>query len=819
MATPSGGKQTSLANAAKMYSYGYSYVMTPGGYDPGIVTGGPADWFGPLNPMAPSAPPEVMGRQLDYPSGYNLNIEPRAYEEISFWQLRALREASGVLSSIIETRKDQMANLEWVIKPRTDGGGNAMAQENDPLIAEITDFFTMPDGENFWDSWLRSLLDDMFVIDAPTLFVQRNRGGKMMGLEYIDGGTIKRVIDDSGRTPAFPAPAYQQKLKGLPAVNYTNKDLIYRPRNMRTHKIYGYSPIEQIVRTVNIAIRRETFLLEYYTEGNVPEALIGTPDGWTPKQIAEFQDWFDSILSNQTGVRRRARFIPNGVGKTFIESKSGAALTDSTDEWLTRIMCFAFSIAPTPFIKAQNRATADSAKEQALEEGLAPVQKWVKQLIDYIIWKEWGTRKVEFEWSIPDDIDPLIQMQTVTGYQKTGAMTVNEVRGKLGLDPVEDGDKNLVLTSTGFVPIVAPDEPPPPEGTHTIDPATGLAVPVATANKPKPAPVAANNAAGKAIGTPEGDESGNKEVSKSAASPFGVLDLLKVSGKSAKTKRITYDPDALFVVKAQNELKKIWVAQFKRTGKLVGEQVYSMLQRLNKSSDDDPNYGDEVDLSSLDVLIDATEPYLLAVAGTTGKQVLAQFQGIDEYDEAFDVVNQAAVDYASKRAAEMVGMKKDPLTGKLIPNPRAQYNITDSLRSRIQQLITDGLADNIGNRAIADSIEEEGFSSVRAELIAFTEIRSANSQGALDAFKAADDNGVNVQKAWLTAGDDKVCDDICQPNQDQGPIDVDEEFDSGDQRTPGHPRCRCVIIGVQSGIDDDNTDTEDNSDGEDGDDD
>jgi len=34
----------------------------------------------------------------------------------------------------------------------------------------------------------------------------------------------------------FP-PAYQQVLKGLPAVNYSARDIIYRPRNVRAHRV------------------------------------------------------------------------------------------------------------------------------------------------------------------------------------------------------------------------------------------------------------------------------------------------------------------------------------------------------------------------------------------------------------------------------------------------------------------------------------------------------------------------------------------------------------------------------------------------------
>jgi phage portal protein BeeE len=117
----------------------------------------------------------------------------------------------------------------------------------------------------------------MFVIDAATLYCQRTRSGQLCALQQLDGSTIKRVIDDWGRTPLpyaaadgttiFP-PAYQQVLKGLPAVNYSARDIVYRPRNVRAHKVYGYSPVQQVLMTVNIALRRQLWQLDYFFEGS-----------------------------------------------------------------------------------------------------------------------------------------------------------------------------------------------------------------------------------------------------------------------------------------------------------------------------------------------------------------------------------------------------------------------------------------------------------------------------------------------------------------------------------------------------------------------
>ena len=299
-----------------------------------------ADWFGPLQPLAPVAPPDVAGRQFDFPPGFNLTTQPRAYEPIGFFELRALADAYDLVRIIIETRKDQLARLDWSVRPRA---GRLAA--GDARVRRIEAFLARPDGFNGWDAWLRTLLEDLFVIDAPALWCERSRSGALLYLHPIDGASLKRVIDDWGRTPLPPLPAYQQVLHGMPAVDYTARDILYRPRNGRVHKVYGFSPVEQILVTVNIALRRQVHQLQYYTEGNIPEALIGAPESWTPEQIERFQLYWDGLYSGNTAQRRHAKFVPGGVAKTFIPTKE-PDLTGAADEWLARVCCYAVSVSP-----------------------------------------------------------------------------------------------------------------------------------------------------------------------------------------------------------------------------------------------------------------------------------------------------------------------------------------------------------------------------------------------------------------------------------------------------------------------------------------
>lgn len=205
-----------------------------------IISGIPPDngFFGPNQPLAPVAQEEAAGRAWDFAVGYNLRITPKQEDEgVNFATLRGLAEACNVLRLVIETRKDQICRQDWEITARDgDATGDKAA------IKAVTDFLALPDREHTWDAWLRMLVEDMLVIDAATVYPRATRGGGLYGLELIDGATIKRLLDISGRTPIPPDPAYQQILKGLPAVDYTADELIYMPRNPRTSRVYGLSP-------------------------------------------------------------------------------------------------------------------------------------------------------------------------------------------------------------------------------------------------------------------------------------------------------------------------------------------------------------------------------------------------------------------------------------------------------------------------------------------------------------------------------------------------------------------------------------------------
>ena len=618
-------------------------------------------WMSPSAPI-PAIAPQAAGRQFDYQVGVNLLQRPRGNEPISFASMRALAENYDLLRLVIETRKDQVSKMRWNIQIKASG------DTEDARCKELEEFFAFPDQEHNWETWIRPLLEDLFVLDAPTLYPRANLGGGLYALELMDGATIKRIIDEGGRTPLPPLPAYQQTLKGIPAVDYTREELIYMPRNVRTHKIYGYSPVEQIIMTVNIAMRRQVSQLEYYTSGNIPDSIIGVPDTWTPEQIARFQVLWDSLLEGDTGARRKAKFVPGGMN---IHETRPNNLKDDYDEWLARVVCYAFSVEPTPFIKAVNRATASTAHEQALAEGLTPILNWIKNLVNLIIRQKFGYMDIEFMWQETDATDPLVKAQINQIYLVTKVLTPDEVRSDLGKDPLTAEQSALL------------NPPLPPQ--------------VVMGNGP-PAPAKAGDAV-----PPE---------PKGAA----AAKLAKVTPARLPIQPLNRDSRAVLVGRAA--IKSLLVRLFAATVPDVIDQLQKALAQYTKADADVvTQILNDLDLQGwADAISEGDMVNIIQnVTSQGGVDALQQISMTDP--NVLDQVNLKASEFAAQRAAELVTVED---TTRVM------------LRGLVSNAIDNGWSTDMLAQAISDAT---AFSDARADMIARTETAIANVEGSMIAYR------------------------------------------------------------------------------------
>ena len=268
------------------------------------------------------------------------------------------------------------------------------------------------------------------------------------------------------------------------------------------------------------------------------------------------------------------------------------------------------------------------------------------------------------------------------------------------------------------------------------------------------------------------------------------------------TKRATPHPIRRPTVKRlRARLAHVLRAFFVRQApKLIGQIVTLRGKTLHKSelTDEERQAIDAIiaglDFSGWAALVGDVDEIIVDAVKDGAYAALLQI-GVDVTTDpaVAEIVNTYALDYAQERSAGMVGMRQT--TDGLVPNPNADWQITEGTRDLLRGEIRQALEEGVSNDVLATRLSDAyAFSDQRAMLIARTETIRASNEGAISGYRAS---GLVESKQWTTAEDDRVSED-CEENGNAGPIALDASFPSGDDVPPAHPNCRCVVVPVVS---------------------
>lgn len=736
-------------------------------------------------PVMPVGPPGSRPLAWSYWEGINQNVTPRPDAALTFQDLRQLA-TYPLARLLIESVKDQVSSIKWTIQLREKPGESLQErrdrQKSDSNIPKLIDFLDAPDGETPWPDWVRRVLEDLLVIDAPAILLRSTLTGKVVQWRWTDGADILRLIDDQGCTPAPPSPAYTQLWEGVPRLFLTSNQLLYRPRNIVPRgtvasQLYGYGPVEGQAEEIKVGQKRLESTLMFYTEGAVPGLVHMVPPGVPVDKILEAMQWMNSELSGNLAALKKWRMVQSFGGdqqngpKDHIEQLKEPILADVYDDLHIRKLSFAFGVSAQRLLKQMNRASAEANQESAQEEGLLPWVTWLKGTIDTGL-RRMGMGNYE---TIPDtaiELDPVKQSAIDSEYVKSGIRTINEVRDARGLLPRPEPEANQlgIVTPTGWIPVAGATE-------RTEQAAEA-------ANRPKPVPTLP--------GQPPrqlGDGGPKKKVTTRP-----TIDPGRTSPQLAIAHAKVYTHVARFLHDAGKKAAAV----------VAGNATAQRFAKADKPDKDEIEQ--IVDAIMGDIpwadLVDLVEPDLTAAA-VEGAEV-----GVDELDQAIAAasrtttvaispeviseVNAAARDYAEARAAELVGMKW--VDGELVENPNAQWAITDSTRNMLRTTISDAFAGETTMETLTQAIRDAGaFSEERARLIAVTEVNNAQVGGN---YAAWEKSGLVEATRWVVSMDHEEIDE-CDENAEAGPVKFGDEFPSGAKHAPAHPRCRCICVAAK----------------------
>jgi hypothetical protein len=494
------GSQAWSAQEAQAFAQG---LIAAQQIDTGLPRLEPQVPFGPGIPLHPSAidPAEPdtgrpAPRQYEYPVTANL---PGINDRLIPW--RVLRDAAdvGMVRRCIEVRKSELTSLDWTIAvsakaidaaEREDAGHTPratieqqMREKLQPDIDRLRAFWEMPDrhGGYSWMDWYGNFLEEVLVLDALAIYPERTPLSSMYGLNILDGGTIKPLLDHRGMRPLPPNPAYQQLMWGFPRGEFTAStdpawrsdgnpagivdpwradSLIYKRKLVRSWTPYGFSPVEQALVEIKLWLKRQSWMISEYDDGTIPQLLweLSNVDNMQPSDWRDWMTALNSTLQGSAEQRHRQHLGPPG-GKAVQTRDTDERYRPDYDTFIMKLLCAAFDISPTSMGFMETGGLGGQSYHEGQEDveqrkGIRPWSKWSAGIINQIQDTYLGAPPMlEFKFLGLEEEDEAAATNTLDQEFRGGQRTLNECRDKKGLKryTFPEADEPVIVASRSIV--------------------------------------------------------------------------------------------------------------------------------------------------------------------------------------------------------------------------------------------------------------------------------------------------------------------------------------------------------------------------------
>lgn len=402
--------------------------------------------------------------------GLQIKFEPQHIDPSFFLQasgaLRELLQRVGKEEqhdpSKIHTNSDLRQFFDNVLKYH-----QAIAEAHIQVVKQFLDK-PNPSAESSFPAFLNLVLDDLMLYDAAAIIKNPTESGALGEIYTLPGQNIRvyRSLDYS--TPQAPHIAYDWYEDDRIRAVYNNLELVYLAANMRRNG-YGKPPLESILKLMVAALYGDNYIIEQFTNNNMPAGLFDLGDGIDIGEIDAYQKKWDQKVAK--GLRR-IMFVANPEGvKGFIPipqpSNKDQDINELFKRWAARkCAVFGLSLNDIGFTEDLHRTTAETQQEMTQSRGIKAFadliagyinqeivrgELWLRDEPDNLNCLE-GTalscfpfRDVKFEFVEEASDDKKEQADRDAQLVRSGVLSINEVREERGKHPIEGGDEHVIF--------------------------------------------------------------------------------------------------------------------------------------------------------------------------------------------------------------------------------------------------------------------------------------------------------------------------------------------------------------------------------------
>lgn len=416
----------------------------------------------------------------------NLGYKDKAFS-LTYATLKRMSK-TPIINSIIKTRKNQVADFAepqedkystgFVIhKKRKNGIEQKMTEQDRKIAFAITDFIMKGGNVGQWgvddfDTFIRKIVEDSLVFDQMTFEVIRNRRGKIESFLATDASTF-RISDsfyekdydnsffhrngasvynernDFGPKVKGYYPAYVQVYQNAKVNEFYPWELCFGVRNPSTSIYangYGCSELEDLINVVTSMLWGDEYNRRFFSQGSAPKGLLRIKGTNNEAALQQFKQQWQSMI---TGVMQgwKTPVVEADVDWIDLQKNNRDMEYSSWMEYLIKIACAIYSIDPTEIGWDISRGSGNGGLfegsqaerlQHSKDKGLYPLLKFIQRKLNKYIVEQINP---DFElvfmglngMTISEELD--LDVKKLNAFQ-----TVNEIREKYELEPIEGGD-------------------------------------------------------------------------------------------------------------------------------------------------------------------------------------------------------------------------------------------------------------------------------------------------------------------------------------------------------------------------------------------
>lgn len=337
-----------------------------------------------------------------------------------------------------------------VIKRTTTANGVRLVNLNEDgqqpqNFDKVASFLHHPNPQETFTELLGGVVVDLEIYGDAYLEIVFDEQGFPKELYNLYTPQMRVVVDEHGTVLGYVLKHNWDKNK---TVTWKPHEIIHFRLNNPENEIYGLSPLESLFIPIETDLYAQAYNKNFFKNNATPRGHLDLGNCSRAQVMRNRQYW----KSNVQGVNNSHKTIITEGGAKY--TSVGTPPKDmefleqrkfNRDEILA-----VYGVPPGKVcvFETANRANSKEQDSSFKKETILPLQRMISDKINRVLMPHFKSPGTKFAFREIDLRDESDQAEIDEVYLEAGVYTINEIRARKGLKPVEWGNKPFTLKST-----------------------------------------------------------------------------------------------------------------------------------------------------------------------------------------------------------------------------------------------------------------------------------------------------------------------------------------------------------------------------------